>query len=168
VSSNEEIVIKDSCILFDLVDLGILKEFFLLDLTVFTTPQVMEEITNEVQLTAITEYVVNRKLNIDEFGSLDSIQAIISDNPGLSFTDGSVIELAIRKSAVILSSDKTLRNESQRKGLIVRGILWIIEELHTKNIVTEKLAIEKLEMYPEINNRAPRKEIEELLKKFRK
>lgn len=79
-----------------------------------------------------------------------------------------MLELAIRKDAIIFSSDGSLRKISTNKNLTVRGILWIIEELYNKNIMDINTASEKLKLYAVINQRAPIKEIENLINKILK
>jgi len=165
----KEIIIKDSCILFDIVDLEIIQDFFLLeDFIVYTTPQVMDEIRDEIQLTEITKFIESKKLLIDSEGQYHAILSISHGCHGLSFADASVIECAHRKKAMILSSDKTLRNEATRKLLSVGGLLWIIEELVKSNIISVEVAIYKLNLYPTINKRAPREDIKKLIAKLKK
>lgn len=166
VLTNGEVVIKDACILFDLIDLGLLSSFYKLDLTVVTTPQVIDEIQSEQQLVEIRPYIECGKLHIDHFGILESIVRITDTNLGLSFTDASVLEVASRRNAVILSSDKSLRNESQRRGLTVRGLLWILEELYKSSIIQLDTMMDGLNKYIEINKWAPRNLIEVLIKKY--
>lgn len=166
VSDKVEIVVKDACIFFDLIDLGLLPNFYQLPLVVFTTPQVLLEITDEMQLAEITGYVASGQLQIDHFGNLETIASFAESNRGISFTDASVLEAAIRRKASILSSDKSLRNESKRRDIPIHGLLWVLDELYNQEIITLKLLIEKLEAYPEVNKRAPKSEIETLLKKY--
>lgn len=166
VSDKKDIVIKDACILFDLVDLILLEDFFQLEVDAFTTPQVIGEITNEEQWKVISKFVTESKIQIDNDGTFEIIASINDEYPGLSFADSSVLELAIRKNAVIYSSDGGLRKVSNKKNLIVRGIIWIIEELHNREILNKQVAIEKLNLYETINQRAPLKEIKNLISKF--
>ena len=166
MGQKTEIVIKDACILFDLIDLDILDHFYQLELIVFTSPQVIEEISNESQLKTINYYVENKKLLIDAFGNFEIIQELFNINPGLSFTDCSVLELAIRKRATILSSDKSLRNESQRRNIPVKGVLWILEELYLKGHLSKEQIINKITKYPEFNKRAPIKETAKLIERL--
>jgi len=160
------IVIKDACILFDLIDLEILSEFYKLDCVVITTPQVIYEITNEKQLAEINGYIEADKLKVDGTGDLSDIVTITDENPGLTLTDASVIEIALRKNAAVLSSDKSLRNISQKKGLQVMGVLWIIERLYNVGIIEKEVALTKLAIYPEINKRAPKQETDDLIGKI--
>lgn len=169
MSDKKEIVIKDACILFDLVDLNLLEDFFQLAVSAFTTPQVIGEITDETQWKEVSKYINNGNIQIDADGEFEVIAALYDEHPGLSIPDSSVLELAIRKEAIIYSSDGSLRKISTRKNLIVRGILWIIEEMCTKGILSKKQALEKLKLYTEINQRAaPKNEIEKLISKLLK
>lgn len=166
MTSEKEILINDSCILFDLMDLNLLQNFFQLKYAVYTTSMVIGEITNSIQLSEISKYIENGKLVIDTDETFEAIQLIYDKHPGLSFADCSVLELAIRRKGIIISSDKSLRNESKRRNLTVRGVLWIIETLLKNEIITIENALEKLKIYPVINQRAPRNEITLLIKQF--
>lgn len=157
--NEQEILVNDSCIFFDLIDLKLLQYFFQLGNKVFTTSMVIGEITNDTQKNIIKKYILSGNLTIDTDGSFDAIQLIVENHLGLSYTDCSVLELATRKKGIIISSDKGLRNESKRRNITARGVLWIIEILFIKGIITLEVALEKLEKYPKINKRAPKSEI---------
>lgn len=158
---ENKILIKDSCILFDLLDLNLVDEFFTLEYEIFTTPQVISEITKDSQLEKINLIISTGKLKIDKEGTFESIQDLSESYPGLSFTDCSVLELALRLDGIILSSDRTLRNVASRNSLKVKGMLWIINLLIDSKVITDQLALEKLHLYPIINSRVPKKEIGE-------
>ena len=166
MSDKKEIVIKDACILFDLVDLNLLEDFFQLEVSAFTTPHVIGEITNETQWEEVSKFITNGKLQIDTDGKFEVIAELYDEHPGLSIPDSSVLELAIRKDAIIYSSDGSLRKISAKKNLMVRGILWIVEELYNKQFLSNSAAIEKLNLYETINQRAPLKEIKYLITKI--
>lgn len=168
MSDKKEIVIKDACILFDLVDLNLLEDFFQLEVSAFTTPQVIGEITDETQWEEVSKYINNGKLQIDVDGEFEIIAALYDEHPGLSIPDSSVLELAIRKDAIIYSSDGSLRKISVKKNLSVRGIIWIVEELNSREFLSKAVAIEKLNLYEKINQRAPVKEIQALINKLNK
>lgn len=167
VHEEKEIVIQDACILFDLVDLSLLEVFFQLDLVVMTTPNVISEITNEDQWKQIEIHLDNGQLTVDSDGLLEDILEIYEKFAGLSIADSSVLELAQRKDAVIFSSDGSLRKIATRKRFVVRGTLWIIEALCSKGLITYTYAIERLETYSSINQRAPIKAIEHLITKLK-
>jgi rRNA-processing protein FCF1 len=166
VSDKKEIVIKDACILFDLVDLNLLEDFFQLEADVFTTSQVIGEITNELQWNAISKFINHGRLQIDDNGTLEEITKINELYPGLSLPDSSVLELAIRKKAIVYSADGSLRKASAKEGITVRGVIWVVAQLHTLQLLTDEAAIAKLNMYEVINQRAPLKEIKNLISKI--
>lgn len=165
-SANRNIVIKDACIFFDLISLGLLDLFYQLETDVFTTPQVIEEITDPVQYEAIQVYVSNGRLQIDEEAAYDVIADLVNANRRLSATDASVLELAQRKAASVLSSDFSLRKETLGRGLPVKGLLWILEELHSTEKITSNALLIHLDQYQEINAWAPKKEIAALKLKY--
>ncbi len=166
MSDKKEIVIKDACILFDLVDLNLLEDFFQLESEVFTTSQVIGEITNEQQWEAISKFIENGRLQIDDNGLLEDVTKINEAYPGLSLPDSSVLELAIRKNAIVYSADGSLRKASAKEGITVRGIIWVIAQLYTLNFLTDEAAISKLNTYQVINQRAPLKDIKNLISKI--
>lgn len=168
MSVRKDIVIQDACILFDLIDLGLIMPFFSLELMVMTTPQVVVEVTDDDQWHITREFIENGSLVVDGSGELTKIQEILSKNSGLSFADSSVLELAIRVNGAVLSSDLKLRNATARSGLTVRGILWVVEELHASKLLSKIEVLEKLSHYEKINDRAPRSEIRILIEKISK
>lgn len=165
-SAKIEVVIKDACIFFDLIDLRLLSNFYQLPLTVITTPQVLAEITDDAQLNEINIYLESGQLQIDKFGQRNTIDSIYESNSRLSFTDASILETALRRNAAVLSSDNSLRKESSRQGLTVHGLLWVLEELYKQDLIELDGLLSKLEEYPKINQWAPKTEIENLIKKY--
>ena len=161
--TKHKILINDSCILFDLVDLYLIQDFFQLDYKFYTTLEVIGEITDNNQLSEVKKYISNETLIVDSMGSFESIQSLFDEYPGLSFADSSVLELATRINGIVLSSDKSLRNISKRRNLNVKGFLWIIEELLDKKIISRNTAVRKLRIYPDVNIRVPIKEINNLM-----
>lgn len=160
---SSRIIIKDSCILFDLIDLGLMANFFELDYLVYTTNFVLVEVTENEQQVEVNKYIESGGLIVDKQGTYESILAIHEECKGLSLTDCSVIEFAMRSDGLILSADKALRNEAIRRRCKVGGVLWIIRELCETTIISGEEAIRKLELYSSINTRAPRKEIAMLI-----
>lgn len=148
------------------MDLKLLQDFFKLDYEFYTTPQVIGEITHDDQISEIEQYIQAEILLIDNQGTLESIQELYNYFPGLSFADSSVLELTSRVNGILLSSDKGLRNITRKNNLIVKGVLWIIEEMVNMGILTKEIAVQKLLDYPMINTRVPNNEIKKLIGKL--
>lgn len=167
-SIERKIVIKDSCILFDLTDLNLLEDFFQLDLIVLTTHYVIGEVTSDTQMIEVSKFIHNGKLIINSDGEFQAIYSISEKYSALSLADSSVLELAMRRKAIILSSDKILRKICVKENLIVRGIVWVIEELYKNKSLSSEMVLDKLKNYKTINQRAPVEEIEKLIKRISK
>ena len=60
-----KILINDSCILFDLVDLNLIQDFFQLDYEFYTTPEVIGEITDNNQLSKVKKNISDETLIVD-------------------------------------------------------------------------------------------------------
>jgi|WetSurMetagenome_2_1015567.scaffolds.fasta_scaffold105794_3 hypothetical protein len=148
------------------MDLELLREFFLLDHSFITTPQVIGEISDDTQISDIEYYVQRNSLVIDSQGTLETIQGLYEHYQGLSYADCSVLELTIRINGTLLSSDKKLRNVSKNNLLEVKGVLWIIEELVNKGIISSQIAVDKLEYYHNINIRIPLNEVRLLIERL--
>lgn len=163
VVTEDKILITDSCVLFDLIDLNLLQDFFKLDSTFYTTPQVIGEITDENQFTIVKQFIDINALVIDSTGAFGNIQKLYDNYPGLSYVDCSVLELTQRTRGILLSSDKNLRNITKNNNLDVRGVLWIIREMVNNALLSKERAVHKLRLYPSINARAPINEINKLI-----
>jgi predicted nucleic acid-binding protein len=166
VSTKPCVVIKDACILFDLIDLDLLETFYLLDVTPVTTGFVVSEVLDETQAALLAEDIKAGKLTIYNDGDVTKIAALSVEHTGLSFADCSVLELSFRVPGLILSADKSLRNEAKRRGLVVKGLLWVINQLFENEILSKEECLAKLEQYPLINPRTPKKDIQLLKDKI--
>ncbi len=167
MQNSSKILIVDSCILFDLVDLDIVNEYFSMDYTYYTTGYVLDEIIVEEQAKNIQKFIKNKQLIIDNLGSFDLVMLLFDEHRSLSLADCSLLELALRKGGTIISSDKSLRNASKLKNIEVNGLLWAIKRLVTEGIMPINKGIESLNKYPKINTRAPIKKIKTIKQFFK-
>ena len=154
--------------MIDLIELDLMESFYKLKLKIITTNQVVSEITDIKQSDILKELISAGVVQVDNNGKFENINNLYQACPGLSFTDCSVIELAVRKKGFILSSDGGLRKYAHLNSISVNGVLWIIEELVNKKILTLENALSKLALYLDINDRAPKKDIATLIKKLSK
>lgn len=158
-----EIFVIDSCVLFDLIDLGLIQAFFDLKYKTYTTHYVLSEFSDQEQDMLINQYVQTNRILIDSQISINVVHNLYIEYPGLSLTDCSVLSSAEINDCILLSSDKRLRNVATRKGLKVRGVLWIINELVEKKMITASEAITSLKEYPAINSRVPLNAINKII-----
>ena len=84
-------------------------------------------------------------------------------HPGLSFEDCSVWHHARISGGVLVTGDGLLRKKARVEGIEVRGIIFLITELKTQNILGIQDCIRLLDQLKQINPRLPIQEIENLI-----
>lgn len=138
------VVVTDTCIFIDLWNIGLMNQFFELDLVVHTTVDVIGELDHEQQNALGVQNEVGQ-LRVHNLSAEDRI--VISQSPypkSLSEPDKSVLHLAVVLNALVISSDKVIRNYAKQKKLEYHGILWILEEMVNGAMLTPSEGLHKL------------------------
>ncbi|MEO7313945.1 MAG: hypothetical protein ABIW47_02085, partial [Ginsengibacter sp.] len=124
-----KIAVTDACIFIDLYDLCLINSFFDLELEIHTTTSVYFELYEEQQQVLKAYQSVN-KLIVHNLSESDFLQIHSESFPkSLSETDKSVLYVANKINACILSSDKTVRNCAKNKAIEYHGMIWIFDKL---------------------------------------
>jgi|SRR5690606_26180897 len=140
-----KIAVTDACIFIDLCDLDLVESFFMLDIEVHTTSSVYFELYDEQQR-VLWAYQAADKLVIHGIKEEDFLQIHTEAYPkSLSEADKSVLHIANKLKACVLSSDKTVRNYARNKNIDYHGMIWIFDKLVESNILTKEDAAGKLE-----------------------
>ena len=58
----------------------------------------------------------------------------------------------------MLTGDDPLRKFCTDKGLVVHGIIWLFDELLSKQLIKPAIAVEKIKALMSFNNRLPKDE----------
>ena len=141
-----KIAITDACIFIDLIDLRLMSEFFGLPLEIHTSLDVYNELSPHQQ-ELLKAYQSTGKLIIHNLSQDDRIQIQQEVFPrSLSENDKSVIFLASKHDAMVISSDKALRNYANTRAIEYHGMLWIFDGLLDINLITGKEAIIKIQL----------------------
>ncbi|MFV8368885.1 hypothetical protein [Flavobacterium sp. LB2R40] len=151
------VIINDANILIDLVLLNLMNEFIQLEIELKTTDFVFEEL-NEDQKIIIEEFINSGKIELiitEKEEDFISIVTILDNSSGLSFEDCSVWHYAHKLDGILLSGDGRLRKQATANGILVKGILYVFDQLLLNNLISFDYAIEKLEQLYEINPRLP-------------
>lgn len=151
------IIINDANILIDLVHLDLMNEFIQLDLELKTTDFVFEEL-NEEQKIIIQGYINSEHIELvvtEEEQDFEGISSILENSSGLSFEDCSVWYYANKLNGILLSGDGKLRKQAIANGILVKGILFIFDQLLVNGLISFEYAIEKIEELYKINPRLP-------------
>lgn len=140
-----KIAVANACIFIDLCDLGLVTSFFNLEIEIHTTSAVYFELCYEQQQILKAYQSVDRLL-VHNLQEKDFLEIFSTEYPkSLSETDKSVLHVANKINAVVLSSDKTLRNYAKNKGVEYHGMIWIFDKLIETTILAKRDAVNKLE-----------------------
>ncbi|HLT79780.1 MAG TPA: hypothetical protein VKZ86_02055 [Cyclobacteriaceae bacterium] len=138
------IVVTDACIFIDVIDLQLTSKFFGLDLEIHTTIDVFNELyPNQQQI--LQAYQQSKKLIIHILSHEEQEEILEEDFPAsLSPEDCSVIYITRKLDAIVLSSDKPVRNYAKKKAIDYHGMIWLFDQLVTQELLTKPEAITKL------------------------
>mgnify|MGYP003300952355 FL=1 len=67
-----------------------------------------------------------------------------------------------------MTGDKKLRNQAENNGVMVSGILYIVDKFLNEKLITSSEMADRLEMLLSINPRLPRTIFENKIKEIRK
>ncbi len=166
MDKSKKILVKDACIIIDLIELDLLDIFLSLDYIVITSQSVVKEITDEGQAFLLDDLIKNSKIQKEKDGSLMDILNLMNKYPGISYADTTVLELSLRINATLLSADKLLRKAGNKEGATICGTLWVIIELFNSKLISNEVAIEKVRLLMKINSRIPIKLCKTLITEF--
>ncbi len=140
------IAITDACIFIDLIELQLTSQFFGLDIEIHTTLDVYNELYIEQQ-EWLKIYQSFGKLTIHNLSpeEKDLIQNM-SFPKSLSDNDKSVLFLAEKLDALVLSSDKAVRCFAKKHSIEYHGMLWIFDSLIENVLITNEEAISKMRL----------------------
>ena len=139
-----KIAITDACIFIDLFYLDLTTEVFSLQLEIHTSVDVIFELYKEQQ-DHLAVFISNGKLTTHNLTAEERNKIQTFNYPrSLSDSDKIVLYLASRLNAMVLSSDKTIRNTAKNKAIDYHGMIWIFDQLVNNNLITKKEASLKL------------------------
>lgn len=161
------LLLNDANILIDIVKLEIVDAFLSLDFDLHTTDFVLAELNDFQQQRITTE-----RLSIIKTESTEDFSSIIelaNTHKGLSFEDCSVWYYTQKMNGILITGDGTLRKKALASGIIVKGILYLLDEIKSQNNMSDVEFIEMLQKLIKINDRLPNhvieKRIQEMLNK---
>ncbi|MGA7836409.1 MAG: hypothetical protein WB996_00445 [Ignavibacteriaceae bacterium] len=162
-----KLLISDTNIFIDLIELDLLDLFLSLEYEIKTTGFVINELDVKKQR-KIKEAAGNNKLEIlnTDFKGLEKINSLSEKHRSLSLTDCSVLFFSQILKGSVITGDGALRKIAQAKGLEVSGILWVFDEFEKTGTMGVKMLGQKFKKLTEINKRLPKSECETRLRKW--
>jgi len=164
--SQINIAITDANIFIDLFELELLSLLFDLDLAIHTTQEVFLECDKEQQKQLAT-FVKKQQLFVHLLTE-EQVKELktLSFSRRLSFSDQTILWLAYKEKNMVLTGDNLIRKWCVKNELEVHGILWVLEQFTTKDLLTPTKAIAKLKFLMNINLWLPTAFCEALIKKW--
>jgi predicted DNA-binding protein (UPF0278 family) len=139
-----KLAVTDACIFIDIYELELTSEFFSLEIEIHTSLDVFNEL-HQHQKELLKAYQSIGKFTTHILSEEDRLSIYKFRYPkSLSDNDKTVLHLAEKIDAMVLSSDKTVRNCAKKKSIEYHGMLWIFDKLLESNVITRKTASEKL------------------------
>lgn len=159
-----KIAVTDANIFIDLIKLQWLGYLFSIELEVHTTREIIDEL-NDSQLERVTAFIQSKQLNVYSFSS-EELEAISNMEAPSSLTieDKSVVFLAKKEMAGVLSGDNPLKKFCLKHDLEVRGIIWLFDKFLEFDLITYEIAINQMNFLLSFNNRLPELECHVRLK----
>jgi hypothetical protein len=139
-----KLAIADACIFIDLYDLDLTSKFFSLELEFHTSLDVVNELyLHQQQLLSAFQSV--GKLIVHNIKAEERNEMINTNYPkSLSESDKTVLYLASKLNAIVISSDKMVRNTAKNNAINYHGMLWIFDQFVAQKILTKSQASFKL------------------------
>jgi len=162
------LAVTDANIFIDLFELKLLGQFFELELNIYSTQEVLLEcdkaLREELEVFIQKEKLTIQSISDDDVEEMDKMNF----NKGLSEPDRSVLFVAKKQKGIVVSGDKLIRKWCKQNQIEVHGILWVLDEMESSNILNPKEAIEKLQSLLQINFWLPTNAANELIEKWKK
>ena len=139
-----KVAITDACIFIDMYDLGLTSRFFGLALEVHTSLDVFNELYPE-QKEILKAFQSVGKLTVHNIPEEDREAIHREAYPNtLSGSDKTVLYLAAKLEAMVLSSDKRVRHNAKIRTIEYHGMFWIFDKLVEASLISHMEASDKL------------------------
>lgn len=164
-----KLIITDVSVLFDLIQIKVLPEFFALDVEICTTIFVYNEVVLQNQIVELETFKRTKKLNILDLlpEEVDDVINFKTKRNLKSIPDKTMLWKAIQLKCPLLTCDDKLRKEAIDNGIEVHGSIWVLTELENKKIITKQKTIELLKKLKIVNTRLPFDEIDKIIKQLK-
>lgn len=163
------VIVSDSSCLIDLRKASLLDTFLKLPYE-FLIPNTLFE-DELLKFTAAQKRALRRGglRIVDLLGTqVLGAQSVVRQQPSLTIHDGLAFVLAqSHAGAILLTGDKVLRTFAEAEGIEVRGVLWLIDEIHRHGVDTpENLAVVLQALAADPTVRLPRQELVKFIRRY--
>jgi len=165
--SRPQLVVKDANIFIDLVNAGMLDLWCATGIATLTTDFVVSELKAGPQWGEAETLIESGAIEVAEFAAEETLQIhSLRAHHRVSMADGSVLYLSMSREARLLTGDRRLRRAAEKAGVEVGGLLWVIDELVAKSLLSPETAAERLRDMLNRGARLPDHEVEVRLNRW--
>jgi len=169
-----KVAVKDANVFIDLESMGILDLWTQLGYETLTSSFIVDELEKGGHRKALAHVRAGKVKEViipgEEMAALFELFQVVESN-GASLEDASVLFIAIREKALLLTGDKPLRHEAAIRSVEYHGTFWILEQLVENGVLPPRMAAEKLSMLISLTGRRkrhlPRKLAESYIERWR-
>lgn len=137
-----KIAVKDANVFIDMELMGVFELWVQLGRQTLTSSLVALELEAGNHREALA-YIATKHITVVD-PSLDAVDALHHSEKGISPEDASVLLIAIKHDAMLLTGDKTLRTIAEIRHVECHGSIWILDQLVRHQKLPGKVAAEKL------------------------
>ena len=165
-----KVAITDASVFFDLYKIELLPEFFGLDIEIYTTDFIFNEILQSDERVLFETFCRSNQLKIIIIDELEREQISVMDlkYSNSSIADRTAIFKARQMNCILLTCDKKLKKEAEYLNLEVHGSIWIIDQLINNNLLENVRALRAFELLKATNAWLPVSEINIRIDRLRK
>jgi len=162
------IIVSDSSCLIDLRKAFLLDAFLQLPYEILIPNTLFEE--ELLTFTKDEKRLLLQGLQVVDLPgpSVLRAQQVVHDLPHLSIHDGFAFALAEENpGCILLTGDGRLRALGESNGMEVRGVLWIVDEIHTNTLANVAALLEALRVFAsDPTVRLPRRTLVAYIKRY--
>ena len=160
-----KITVKDSSVIIDLLNGGLLEFWFELKIETWITDAMLAELSKGKQYAEFEKFIESGAILVDEIPdaqALDWLSSVsrFAKEHRLSFADSASIFCAQSKEARLLTGDRRMGKMAKKLGVEVKGLLWVLDELFEKKIIDGETACVSLSAILSCGARLPQDECE--------
>lgn len=164
-----KIAVQDANVLIDLELAGLFDLWFQLGIETHTTDLIKGELEYGNHLQALAYFksgqVQEHRLSFEELDQVSKLEQEVGSRA--KFNDCSVLFLAVKLDAMLISGDKPLRKAGEVRCVEVHGTLWIMDKLVAAKVMSGDIAAAKLEHLLSMERYLPAEECQMRLKKWK-
>jgi rRNA-processing protein FCF1 len=168
-----EIVVNDTQVLIDMYDADLLGLIERCSIKFHTVDYVMAELhRSPYKRPEIDQMVKDGILAVHSFSDKENFDLVayygkMARQTNLSLTDCAVLKYSKDNGYRLLTGDKKLRNHAEDEGVLVSGILYLVDKFVAEQLITSTVMAERLELLLKTNPRLPKTIFEERIKSLR-